>query len=53
MRITNQFKSKLYTYFIKRGLAHEYRKGWLRLYHCPYCGRDEKLGVNLTMYRTN
>lgn len=53
MKITSQFKNKLYTYFIKRLGAFQYKHGWLRVPTCPYCGRKEKLGINLTMYRTN
>lgn len=53
MKITNQFKSKLRTYFVKRLGAYDYRHGWMRVPTCPYCGREHKLGVNLSMYRTN
>ena len=53
MKITNKFKSQLKTYFIKRLGAFEYRRGWMRIPTCPYCGREQKLGVNLSMYRTN
>lgn len=53
MKITNKFKSQLKTYFIKRLGAFEYRRGWMRVPTCPYCGREHKLGVNLSMYRTN
>lgn len=53
MKITNQFKSKLKTYFIKRLGAFEYRRGWMKLPTCPYCHRELKMGVNLSMYRTN
>ena len=53
MKITNQFKSRLRTYFIKRLGAFDYKHGWLRIPTCPYCGREQKLGVNLSMYRTN
>lgn len=53
MKITNQFKSKLRTYFIKRLGAFDYKHGWLRIPICPYCGRENKLGVNLSTYRCN
>ena len=53
MKITNQFKSKLKTYFIKRLGAFAYRRGWMKLPTCPYCHRELKMGVNLSMYRTN
>lgn len=53
MKITNKFKSQLKTYFIKRLGAFEYRRGWMKLPVCPYCHRELKMGVNLSMYRTN
>ena len=53
MVITKHFKSQLYNYFIKRLGAWQYKHGWLRVPVCPYCGRREKLGINLSMYRTN
>lgn len=53
MKITNQFKSRLKTYFIKRLGAFEYRRGWMKLPVCPYCHKELKMGVNLSMYRTN
>lgn len=53
MKVTNQFKSKLRTYFIKRLQAFDYKHGWMRIPTCPYCGREQKLGVNLSTYRTN
>jgi len=53
MKITQQFKSKLYTYFKKRLGCWDYKNGWMRVPICPYCGRREKMGVNLTTYRTN
>ena len=49
MKITNQFKSRLKTYFIKRLGAFEYRRGWMKLPVCPYCHRELKMGVNLSM----
>lgn len=53
MKITQQFKTQLYNYFVKRLGAYEYRNGWLRVPVCPYCGREQKMGINLTTYRTN
>lgn len=53
MKITNQFKSKLRTYFIKRLGAFDYKHGWMKLPTCPYCHRELKMGVNLSLYRTN
>ena len=52
-KITSKFKSQLYTYFTKRLGAFNYKHGWLRVPVCPYCGRQEKLGINLSLYRTN
>lgn len=53
MRITNKFKTQLYNYFTKKLGAYQYKHGWLRVPKCPYCGREEKLGINLSTYRTN
>ena len=53
MQVTNGFKSKLKTYFIKRLGAYEYRNGWMKLPVCPYCGRENKMGINLSTYRSN
>ena len=53
MKISREFKSKLKTYFIKRLGAYDYRNGWMRLPKCPYCGRESKMGINLSTYRTN
>lgn len=53
MKITNKFKSQLKTYFIKRLSAFDYKHGWMKLPTCPYCHRELKMGVNLSMYRTN
>ena len=53
MKVTNNFKSKLYTYFVKRLGAFNYRNGWLKVPVCPFCGRELKLGINLNTYRTN
>lgn len=53
MKVTNHFKSKLYSYFVKRLGAFNYRNGWMRVPVCPFCGKEQKLGVNLNNYRTN
>lgn len=53
MRISNQFKSKVKTYLVKRLGAFDYRRGWMRVPICPYCGRENKLGVNLSSYRSH
>lgn len=53
MKITQQFKTQLYNYFVKRLGAYQYRNGWLRVPTCPYCHREQKMGINLNTYRTN
>ena len=53
MKITQQFKNQLYNYFVKRLGAYKYRNGWLRVPTCPYCHREQKMGINLNTYRTN
>ena len=52
-KITQQFKTQLYNYFVKRLGAFKYRNGWLRVPVCPYCHREQKMGINLNTYRTN
>ena len=53
MKITNSFKGKIKTYLVKRLGAFEYKHGWLRVPICPYCHRENKMGVNLSLYRCN
>lgn len=53
MKVTSNFKSKLFSYFVKRLRAFKYRNGWLKVPVCPFCGRELKLGINLNTYRTN
>lgn len=53
MKVTNEFKGKVKTYLVKRLGAFEYKHGWLRVPICPYCHRENKMGVNLSMWRTN
>lgn len=52
-KITNEFKIKLYNYFIKSLGAYKYKHGWMKLPVCPFCHREHKMGINLSMYRTN
>lgn len=52
-KITNEFKTKLYNYFIKSLGAYKYKHGWMKLPVCPFCHREHKMGINLSMYRTN
>ena len=53
MKVTNTFKSKVYSYLTKRLSAFPYKHGWLRIPVCPYCHRENKMGVNLSTWRTN
>lgn len=53
MKVTNSFKSKIRAYLIKRLGAFDYKHGWMRLPVCPYCHREHKMGVNLSMFRCN
>lgn len=51
-KLTNSFKSKLKGYFTFKIGAKDYRHGWMKS-RCPYCGREGKFGINLSMNRTN
>lgn len=51
-KLTNSFKSKLKGYFHKKLGAFDYHHGWMKC-QCPYCGREGKFGINLSMNRTN
>lgn len=53
MKVTSEFKSKIKTYLVKRLGAFDYRRGWMRIPVCPYCHRENKMGVNLSLYRCN
>lgn len=53
MKVTNEFKSKIKTYLVKRLGAFDYRRGWMRIPVCPYCHRGNKMGVNLSLFRCN
>lgn len=51
-RLTNEFKGKLHQYFVRKLGAYDYRNGWLKC-NCPFCGKEAKFGINLSMNRTN
>lgn len=53
MKVNNQFKGKIKTYLVKRLGAFEYKHGWMRIPVCPYCHRENKMGVNLSLNRCN
>lgn len=51
-QLSNHIKSRLHRYFeIKIG-AFDYRHGWMKS-RCPYCGKDLKFGINLSLNRCN
>ncbi len=37
----------IYSYFVNKHGAFEYRRGWLRVPVCMFCGKEEKLGINM------
>lgn len=43
---------RFYTYFKQRHGLREYRRGWLKG-NCPYCGKEDKFGVNVSRDRVN
>ena len=48
----NKIKSRLHQYFRNKFGAQDYHHGWMKM-KCPYCGRDQKFGVNISSNRTN
>lgn len=42
----------MHQYFIRKLGAFDYRKGWMKS-TCPYCGRENKFGINLSQNRCN
>lgn len=51
-KLSNNIRGRLHKYFqIKLG-AFDYRHGWMKS-KCPYCGRDLKFGINLSLNRCN
>ena len=52
-RYNNSFKSKLYNYILTSiPNAHPYKNGWVKA-DCPFCGKVQKFGVNVSMDRVN
>lgn len=50
--INKNLKDKLYSYMITSLGMRDYRNNWLKG-NCPYCGGNDKFGVNLTLNRAN
>ena len=50
--LSNKIKSRLHRYFEMKLGAFDYRHGWMKS-KCPYCGRDLKFGINLSLNRCN
>ena len=46
-QLSKHYKDRLYKYFSIRVGAYYYKKGWLKG-TCPYCGREQKFGMNLS-----
>ena len=51
-RLTKEFKGKLHRYFQLKVGSRDYRNGWMKS-RCPYCGREGKFGINLSLNRCN
>jgi hypothetical protein len=45
--------SRIYSYLVSKHGAFEYKRGWLRVPICMFCGKEEKLGIRLQDNRTN
>lgn len=52
-KLTNAFKAKLKGYFIQKLGAYDYRHGWMKTKACPFCGKEAKFGINLSLNRCN
>ena len=50
--ITKQLRNKLYGYLTKKLGMYDYTRGWLKG-NCPSCGKSDKFGIHLGMYRSN
>lgn len=52
-QLSNHIKGRLLKYFEARLGAYKYRNGWYKTKQCPYCGREGKFGINLSLNRCN
>lgn len=52
-KLTSNFKGRLIRYFEQRINLRPYRNGWYKPDRCPYCGREGKFGINLSLNRCN
>lgn len=52
MIFNSKVGGKLYSYFTTKLNMRDYRNGWLKG-DCPFCGKQEKFGVNIVENRTN
>lgn len=52
-KLTSNFKGRLLRYFEQRINLKPYRHGWYKPDRCPYCGREGKFGINLSLNRCN
>lgn len=52
MSYNQALTNKLYEYFTKSLGMYDYTKGWVKG-DCPFCGKDNKFGINLSTGRAN
>lgn len=51
-RLSSYTKTKLLAYFKKKLIIKDIKKGWMKT-KCPYCGREDKYGINISHNRTH
>ncbi len=51
-KLSRSFKGKLHAYFIRKLGAYDYKHGWMKC-KCPYCSKEGKFGIHISMNRTN
>lgn len=49
MNLSKDLKSKLFGYFTQKLGMYKYRKNWYKTIACPYCGRENKFGINISL----